>query len=193
MLCERYRTAVSTVACVLVAASVLAACDGSSDDGQTTVTDASSAPDGSALSPDDGSPGSASSSPSSAAPNATPPAPVADDAVSTLDFLDGDGAPLLAMHQTALDWDAGASADDCNAIGDTLDREVSTDQAGLLIAGVDDEPLQTLLDAERIALHVSLTACLDQTTVPATDDGAPLDEIVPLVQQRLDDLEAAAR
>jgi hypothetical protein len=104
---------------------------------------------------------------------------------------DGDGAPLLAMHRVALGWNDGASADECESIGDTLDREAPPDQLAPLIAAVADEPLQALLDAESIALNDALTACLGLSTVPSAEDVAPLGEIAADVQARLDQLDAS--
>lgn len=163
---------------VLLVTFAATACDGSSGDSDSTSPSIPKTTD-------------AASTPTPSGPDATPPPPSADGAAATLAFLESDGSPLLTMHAVASDWDDGASVDDCNALGEQLDRDVPSDQAILLIAGVEDEPLQAMLDSERLALHASLTACLDHTSLPPADELAPPHEIALMVQKRLDELKAA--
>lgn len=117
------------------------------------------------------------------------PPPEGDVARQTLDYLAGAGAPALTMHRAATGLGASPTADQCDQVGTALDRDAPHDQLVAIIQGVFDPALQELLGVEQASLGLLITACL-QGQQP-TDEVLPLPKAVQLVQQRLDQLEAA--
>lgn len=129
---------------------------------------------------------------SSNQPDDEPPAPDAEVARRTLTYLERDAPTVLVMHRAAQDLAKGFTLEHCGQVADTLDRDAPPDQMLLAISGIADEPLRNALDAERLSLAATLTACAKgTTTVPPADDILPLPEITTIVQARLDALGAA--
>nr|WP_042190478.1 DUF2749 domain-containing protein [Kibdelosporangium sp. MJ126-NF4]CEL19373.1 hypothetical protein [Kibdelosporangium sp. MJ126-NF4]CTQ94828.1 hypothetical protein [Kibdelosporangium sp. MJ126-NF4] len=95
----------------------------------------------------------------------------------TQEFLKGDGAPLLTMHEVAQAVATGTV--DCPAAIARLNREAPPDQAGLLAGSIEDGELEAYMAEEREALGLTLAAC-------QKNEG--LDEAVRKVQSRLDAL-----
>jgi hypothetical protein len=126
-------------------------------------------------------------------PSADPsglPAPDAELAARTLDYLAGAGAPAMTMHRAAVGLGAKPTAERCRQVGATLDRDAPPDQLVLVIEAVPDDVLRGALGDERTSLGATLTACVAGR---AMDDErvTPLAESTGRVQQRLDELEAA--
>ncbi|MBE1465731.1 hypothetical protein [Kibdelosporangium phytohabitans] len=95
----------------------------------------------------------------------------------TQEFLKGDGALLLTMHEVAQAVATGAV--DCPTAIARLDREAPSDRAGVLAASVDDGELESYMSEEREALGLTLAACKKDPN---------LDEAIRKVQSRLDAL-----
>jgi|SRR5687767_4317335 len=115
------------------------------------------------------------------------PAPDADDADADREYLDGKGRVLLVMHERAQAL-AGAelTAERCRQEAEALDRDAGADQVLSRIGGLTDPVLRDAFHAERTALGVALTRCINGK---AADDRAPeLAEAVEAVDVRLHEL-----
>lgn len=120
------------------------------------------------------------------------PPPDREVARRTLTYLQGEAAAVLVMHRAAQDLAKGITTERCGKVAQALDRDAPLDQMLLAISGVEDEPLQAVLDAERVSLGATLSTCFEETpAAPSADDVVPLGEITAMVQTRLDALEAA--
>lgn len=120
--------------------------------------------------------------------------PPADPEVAdqTLRYLDGDAALVMLAHRTARELGAEPTEEQCRAATSVLNRDAPADQVLLAIAGIPDESLRQAMDGERVSLGVTLTRRTGgDAGDDAGDDAPPLAEMVALVQERLDQLEAA--
>jgi hypothetical protein len=131
---------------------------------------------------------SASERPSASSDELPPPDP--DEAGQTLTYLAGDGKAVLAMHRAAQGLVDELDTRRCTDVATTLDRDAPSDQMAVAIAAVVDEPLATALEAERVSLGTTLTACAKGDPPPRGGGVLPLDEATGIVQARLDALKA---
>jgi hypothetical protein len=90
----------------------------------------------------------------------------------------------------AMAWRPTAGQAECQQLGDQLDKVGTPDRVVMMIAGVEDEPLQSMLHAETSALGGAVTDCAAGRT-PNAPEGLPLPELTRLIEQRLRDLRAA--
>jgi hypothetical protein len=111
-----------------------------------------------------------------------------DGAEQTLSYLDGDGAMVMVVHRAAQSLGSAPTREECTAAGVALDREAPADQVQIAIAGIPDEPLRTVMGGELVSIGYTLTRCVGGEV---EGDAAPLPEVTALVQERLDQLEAA--
>ena len=115
---------------------------------------------------------------------AVPVAPLA--APLSRQYLNADGAPLLAMHHVATSIPADASLADCRKTVAHLDRVVTGEDAAALISNVLDDFLRAAFDSERRALGVRLTSCLNGVAPHQQASlAAELEKQSALVEQRL--------
>ena len=126
--------------------------------------------------------------PSARADELPPPDP--EEADRTLRYLEGEAKAVLVMHRAAQEVAAEPTRERCAAVAATLDRDAPADQVLLATSEVADEPLARALEAERLSLGVTLTACAEGGEPEYADDIRPLDEITAVVQARLDALAA---
>lgn len=119
-----------------------------------------------------------------------PAAPDAENARLTLDYLEGKGAEALTMHRAAVDLGSQPTTEQCRRVAADLDQNAPPGNLVLVIGRVPDTFLRDALLEERASLGLTLTACAAGQS-PIDDRVAPLSEIVPLVQQRIEALEAA--
>lgn len=116
-----------------------------------------------------------------------------DVAGATLEYLDGDGAALLVMHEAAVGIAEEFSVERCGPVAEGLDRDAPADRMIDLVAGVADPPLDAAFNGERTALGVALTACLtEDSTVPLQRRVRALRDAAGLVEARLVQLRAAS-
>jgi hypothetical protein len=116
------------------------------------------------------------------------PEPSEDAAGGVLEFLRGEGAPLLVVHEAALSLSTDAPGSDaCAEVADELDGEAPSGEIAALVTGVDDEVMRSALHSERVALGTFLTSCVDGER-PAHDE---LQQAVGSVATRLQQLEDA--
>lgn len=118
------------------------------------------------------------------------PPPDPEEADRTLRYLAGEAKAVLVMHRAAQEVAAEPTRARCADVAATLDRDAPADQVLLATSEVADEPLARALEAERLSLGVTLTACAEGSEPEYADDIRPLDEITGVVQARLDALAA---
>ncbi len=117
------------------------------------------------------------------------PEPSSEDAASVLAFLEGEGAPLLEVHEAALRLSTGElDADTCTAVAGELDETAPSGDVAALVTGVADEVLRSALHSERVALGILLTKCVDGDT----SSQGELREAAGAVATRLDQVEEAS-
>lgn len=120
------------------------------------------------------------------------PAASTEVAAETLAYLEGDGAPLLVMHDAAVEVGDGIEQADCESVVEALNRDAPSDEVLGLTGGVADEVLAAALASERSALGVALTACVSgDETEPLEDRLAAAADAAGLVEDRLAQLEEA--
>lgn len=121
------------------------------------------------------------------------PEPEPSAVSATAEYLAGDGAAILVVHdeasRLAAEGDEALTPEQCAEVVDTLDAEAPADTLVGLIGEVPDEVLGAAFESERVALGTTLTACVsDDGPEPLSVRLETLDDSSRLVEQRLDEL-----
>lgn len=119
------------------------------------------------------------------------PEPQPAQAENAIDFLEGEGAPLLRLHAVATGLGSEPSAADCETATEAAKSAASPASALELAAGVPDEPLRTVLIEERNALGTVLGLCAETGSPEELAEAVTqLVTAAGLVDQRLAELKA---
>lgn len=87
--------------------------------------------------------------------------PTVLDRRTTRQYLRGDGAALLEMHRTAATLPADVDPARCRSVVASLSARITGERAAALIPDVPDDFLRSAFDAERRALGLRLTGCVN--------------------------------